>query len=67
MKIRIALIFLFLAIFVEEMSCVEKNYTDFVKYLQLKITQAPFKGGAYKKLAYLTDTYGPRMWGSQVL
>lgn len=38
MKIGIALIFLFLAIFVQEMSCVEKDYTDFVKFLQLKIT-----------------------------
>lgn len=38
MKIRIALIFLFLTIFVQEMSCVEKDYTDFVKYLQKKIT-----------------------------
>ena len=45
----------------------EKDYTDFVKYLQQKIGQSPFKGSAYNRLAFITDTYGPRMWGSTVL
>lgn len=34
MKIRIVFIFLFLALLVQEMNSVEKDYTDFVKYLQ---------------------------------
>ena len=45
----------------------EKDYTEFVNNLKLKITQAPFKGSAYDRLAYITDSYGPRMWGSTVL
>jgi hypothetical protein len=45
----------------------EKDYTDFVKDLAVKIKQSPFKGSAYKRLAYITDTYGTRMWGSQTL
>lgn len=45
----------------------EKDYTDFVKYLAQKIKEAPFKGSAYDRLAYITDTYGPRMWGSMAL
>ena len=35
--------------------------------LAQKIKQSPFKGSAYDRLAYITDTYGPRMWGSTVL
>lgn len=45
----------------------EKDYTDFVKDLQQKIQQAPYKHSAYDRLAYITDTYGPRMWGSMAL
>lgn len=46
---------------------VEKDYTNFVKDLKDKIGMAPFKGSAYNRLAYITDTYGPRMWGSMSL
>lgn len=46
---------------------VEKDYTDFVVDLSNKIKQAPWKHSAYDRLAYLTDTYGPRMWGSMAL
>lgn len=67
MKIRTAFIFLFLVISMQEITCIEKDYTDFVRYLQEKITKFPFKGEAYHKLAYLTDSYGPRMWGSPEL
>lgn len=28
---------------------------------------AQHKHSAWNRLAYLTDTYGPRMWGSTVL
>ena len=45
----------------------EKDYTSFVKDLAQKIKESPFKGSAYDRLAYITDTYGPRMWGSIVL
>jgi hypothetical protein len=45
----------------------EKDYTDFVKDLQQKIQQGPFKGASYDRLAYITDTYGTRMWGSTTL
>lgn len=48
-------------------SSVEKDYTDFVVDLSNKIKQAPWKHSAYDRLAYLTDTYGPRMWGSMAL
>ena len=53
--------------FVFVLLAAEKDYTPFVKDLQQKIQQAPFKGSAYERLAYITDTYGPRMWGSVVL
>ena len=45
----------------------EKNYTSFVLDLQQKIQQKPWKYSAYDRLAYITDTYGPRMWGSITL
>jgi hypothetical protein len=43
---------------------VEQDYTDFVKSLQQKIQQSPYKHSAYERLAYIVDTYGTRMWGS---
>lgn len=47
----------------------EKDYTDFVKTLQSSIqdTKGIFYHKAYERLANLSDTYGPRMWGSAVL
>lgn len=47
----------------------EKDYTDFVKTLQSSIqdTKGIFRHKAYERLANLSDTYGPRMWGSAVL
>jgi hypothetical protein len=45
----------------------EKDYTDFVTSLASKIKQAPWKNSAYDRLAYITDSYGPRMWGSMTL
>ncbi len=66
MKILFATVFAFL-ILAQAVVSAEKDYTDFVKYLKQKITENPFKGSAYNRLAYITDTYGPRMWGSAVL
>ena len=48
-------------------SSAEKNYTDFVNTIKDKIGQAPWKGASYDRLAYIVDTYGPRMWGSVAL
>ena len=45
----------------------EKDYSDVVKTLKDKIGQAPWKHSAYERLAYIVDTYGPRMWGSVAL
>ena len=67
MKQTYLALFLVLLISIKQVESAEKDYTDFVKYLKQKITENPFKGEAYKRLAYLTDTYGPRMWGSNVL
>lgn len=47
----------------------EKDYTDFVKFLKAQIenTTSGFYHSAYNRLAYISDTYGPRLWGSQTL
>jgi hypothetical protein len=49
-------------------SC-EKDYTDFVTYLRDNIQNQSgiFYHKAYDRLAYLSDTWGPRMWGSAQL
>ena len=63
---KILLVFCLLIALLSAVS-VEKDYTNFVKDLKDKIGKAPFKGSAYNRLAYITDTYGPRMWGSMSL
>ena len=47
----------------------EKDYTDFVKSLKDNIENktGDFYHSAYKRLAYISDTWGPRMWGSPQL
>ena len=47
----------------------EKNYTDFVKQIKANIENktGDFYHSAYKRLAFISDTYGPRLWGSQTL
>ena len=47
----------------------EKDYTKFVKTIKASIenTSSIFHHSAYNRLAYLSDTYGPRMWGSSQL
>jgi len=47
----------------------EKNYTEFVKGLKAKISdpKGKFYHSAYNRLAYISDTFGPRVWGSDVL
>jgi hypothetical protein len=47
----------------------EKDYTDLVKLLKTKIEDQKgiFWHSAFNRLAYISDTYGPRMWGSSTL
>ena len=45
----------------------EKNYTDFVNDLKVKMKTTEYKGASYDRLAYIVDTYGPRMWGGVAL
>jgi len=47
----------------------EKDYTDLVKFLKTQIENktSTFYHSAYNRLAYISDTYGPRLWGSQTL
>lgn len=47
----------------------EKDYTELVHLLKSNIENQTgiFYHSAYERLAYISDTYGPRMWGSQVL
>ena len=45
----------------------EKNYTDFVNDLKAKMQTKAYKDASYERLAYIVDTYGPRMWGGVAL
>ncbi len=64
MKVKV-FTFIYFILLINLSFTAEKDYTNFVKDLQIKITQSPFKHVAYQKLAYISDTYGPRMWGSK--
>jgi hypothetical protein len=47
----------------------EKDYTADVNKLKANILDQKqnFYHGAYNKLAYISDSYGPRLWGSKAL
>ena len=46
----------------------EIDYTETVQKLQDAINNNPaFHHKAYEHLAYISDTFGPRMWGSDAL
>lgn len=48
----------------------EKNYTDFILDLKAKIRDPNnklFHHAAYDRLAYISDSFGPRLWGSNTL
>lgn len=49
------------------LAAAEKDYTETVHQLQDKMKEDGFKHSAWNRLAYISDTYGPRMWGSTVL
>lgn len=45
-----------------------KNIADVLKLLNETISKNPeYKGKAWEKAAYLSDTFGPRLWGSESL
>lgn len=46
---------------------IEKDYTSDINMLIAAMKTDKFKGKSYDRLAYLSDTYGPRMWGSPTL
>ena len=59
----------FLLVFLISQTFCEKNYTDFVQTIKKSIEDptSVFYHSAYERLAFISDTYGPRMWGSEVL
>jgi hypothetical protein len=59
---RLVLVCLLLALAVAE-----KDYTSVVKQFQSAMKSGLYKHSAYDRLAYISDTYGPRMWGSKTL
>ena len=65
MWVKLALLLLVLSVVQAD----EKNYTDFVTSLKTNIENqtGDFYHSAYNRLAYISDTYGPRMWGSQAV
>jgi len=47
---------------------VEKDYTSIVQLINDKIkSDSNFKSSAFNRVAYLVDTFGPRLWGSEAL
>jgi len=67
MKGGFFIVILFIGAIIASAYSAEKDYIDFVKNLQAKIKLPNFKGASYERLAYITDSYGPRMWGSNTL
>lgn len=63
------LVKLFLLVLLLTAVSAEKDYTDLVKFLkdQIQNKSSPFYHSAYDRLAYISDSYGPRLWGSQTL
>lgn len=47
----------------------EKDYTDLVGLLKKSINdqKGPYWHSAYNRLAYISDSFGPRLWGSKNL
>lgn len=43
------------------------NYTSIVEQIVSSVNSKDFKHMAYQRTAYLVDTYGPRLWGSESL
>lgn len=60
---------LIILLLVISLATAEKDYTDLVNLLKTKIADPKgiFRHSAYNRLAYISDTFGPRMWGSNAL
>ena len=44
------------------------SYDDVVKHIKSVVSSCPeFKSASYNRVAYLVDTFGPRLWGSEPL
>lgn len=56
-----------LLLFCLALAVAEKDYTDTVNLLKEKIKSPEHMHSAWDRLAFISDTYGPRMWGSVVL
>ena len=63
------LVKLFLLVLLLTAASAEKDYTDLVKYFKIQIEDKAgiYYHSAFNRLAYISDTYGPRLWGSQTL
>jgi carboxypeptidase Q len=60
---------IFLALILVLTLSAEKDYTDLVKKLKSSIEDPNgiFYHSAFNRLAYISDSFGPRLWGSQTL
>jgi len=46
----------------------KEKYTEIMSLLNSTVSANPdFKHSAYNRLAYIVDTFGPRLWGSETL
>jgi carboxypeptidase Q len=60
---------LFILLLLIQLFSAEKNYTSLIQDLQSAINNSrlPYNHYAYNELAYVVDTFGPRLWGSSNL
>jgi carboxypeptidase Q len=60
---------LFILLLLIQILSAEKNYTNVIQDLQAAINNSRllYKHFAYDQLAYVVDTFGPRLWGSSNL
>lgn len=65
--IKLALLVLLIAVAMGRQGEPDPKYVAFVQDLAAKIKTPDFMHKSYERLAVMTDTFGPRMWGSQVL
>jgi hypothetical protein len=52
------------------LSCVnteEKDYTQIAEFFTKTSKDTEHRRSAYNRLAYISDTFGPRLWGSSAL
>ena len=59
----IAVLFLFASLTASQLNDPQDNVNRLIN----QQTMQDYKGRAYRQLAYISDTIGPRLWGSQAL